>query len=92
VYDDKTRIALTARYGPERAANIIAGTDAATNADLAAWRRLCASGEPLDKRFKPESQTDKIKGLYRYGVEIEAIAERFGMKTVEIKRIVGRLS
>jgi hypothetical protein len=27
-------------YGPERAASIIAGTDPATNTDLASWNRL----------------------------------------------------
>lgn len=28
-------------HGPERAAEILAGRDAATNADLRSWRRLC---------------------------------------------------
>lgn len=32
--------ALVARHGAERANSIVAGTDEATNADLAAWRQL----------------------------------------------------
>jgi hypothetical protein len=38
-YDLNTRARLHACH-PERAASIIAGTDAATNADIAAWRRI----------------------------------------------------
>lgn len=33
---------LTACHGPRRAASIMAGTDPATLADIAAWRRLGA--------------------------------------------------
>lgn len=35
------------RYGPERAASILAGTDPATNADIAKWNAL---GQPSEKR------------------------------------------
>lgn len=36
----QARNTLLFHYGPERTAAILAGRDAATNADLAAWRRL----------------------------------------------------
>jgi len=42
VYDAMTIARLTWAHGPERTAEIVAGRDAATNADIAAWRRLGA--------------------------------------------------
>lgn len=37
---EHTARSLAFQYGPDRARSIMAGTDAATNADLAAWRAL----------------------------------------------------
>ena len=34
------RARLSWRYGPERAASILAGQDAATKADIAAWKNI----------------------------------------------------
>lgn len=40
IYDAGTRARLRSRHGAERTELIAAGQDAATNADLARWRRL----------------------------------------------------
>jgi hypothetical protein len=40
VYDDRTVDRLHWQYGPVRTLDILNGIDPATNADLAAWRRL----------------------------------------------------
>lgn len=50
-YDKSTADRLTACHGPKRAALIVAGLDAATNADLAAWRRV-GSLNPLHRKSR----------------------------------------
>lgn len=40
-YDDATQARLRWQHGYDRAESIIKGEDPATNADIAAWRRLC---------------------------------------------------
>lgn len=40
--EDQTAARLSWRYGPQRAAEILAGNDPEANADLAAWRKLGA--------------------------------------------------
>lgn len=47
-YDKATLARLTASHGAERTKLIAAGLDAATNRDLAAWRRL-GSSNPLHR-------------------------------------------
>jgi len=44
-YDSRTIGALSWLHGPERTGDILAGLDEATNADIAAWKRLCTRAQ-----------------------------------------------
>lgn len=55
-YDSATLSRLQWAHGPERAASIAAGQDAAANADIEAWRSLGCTREAPDRNLSLRAQ------------------------------------
>jgi hypothetical protein len=92
-YDGATLLKLTAHYGHRRALSIVNGDDEATNADIAAWRRLCASGVPLNER-QPTAPNpglpleERVMWWAAKGCEPNIIAQRVGKPLVQVQAIM----
>lgn len=91
VYDRDTRMKLAWLHGDERANSIVNRTDAATNADIAAWRRL--GGTPVkqsDAKAPPAhwGLDDKIMWYAAKGYEPADIAQRLSVQALMVSHIL----
>lgn len=83
---------LAARYGAERAAEIVAGRDAEANADIWRWRGIGGAKYVPDQKAQPRPAPAlpqaPVMALAAQGLDPETIAQRLNVSLAIVAKIM----